>query len=354
MRGTSMTMIAAVIVAAFMGHAEEAKPKLQASPAVAVISGVPITAAELEEKVSARLTSLRAQEYLFKQQALDEMIAAVLLEKEAASRGVSVSELTRTEIEGKAVPVTEEEKKQEYERARPRFGKKSEAEAMKVIDASLRQRRVQESSRKFIAELKAKAGARVLLEPPRVKVDTVGAPARGSNSAPVTIVEFCDFQCPYCARVLPTLKRLLLHYGDNLQVVHRDYPLPFHAHAPKAAEAARCSAEQGKFWEMHDWLFENQTELDVPNILSGAAELGLDAKAFAACLDTDAHAGDWSTDVDLAKACGVTGTPALFINGRFVNGARPYEELAQVIDDELARVGIRTPGEQKTAAAAGR
>lgn len=348
-RRASLVASIALLVVAIAVHAEDKTAKSPSSPAVATAGGVSITAAQLEEKVGTRLIGLRTQEFLFKQQALEEMIAALLLEKEAASRRVSVPELIRAEVEEKAAPVTEEEKRRDYERARPRLGNKPEAEAMKAIEANLRRRHVQERSERFVAELRAKTDVRVLLEPPRVNVDRDGTQAKGPKDAPVTIVEFCDFQCPYCARMVPTLKRLEQRYGGTLRLVFRDYPLPFHAQAPKAAEAARCASEQGKFWQMHDCLFENQTKLGVADIQAHAAELGMDTAAFAACLSSGIHAAGWKEDMDQGSAYGVTGTPAFFINGRFLNGARPYEEFVQVIDDELERAKIPVPEEPQTA-----
>jgi protein-disulfide isomerase len=138
--------------------------------------------------------------------------------------------------------------------------------------------------------------------------------------------------------VAPTLERVHQVYGDRVRIVFRDFPLQIHAQAPKAAEAAACARDQGKFWEMHDRLFANQAKLEVPDLKQAAADLGLDAVKFNQCLDSGHHATDWQGGFAEGSRVGVTATPSLFINGRMLVGAQPFEGLAQVIDDELQRV----------------
>jgi protein-disulfide isomerase len=170
----------------------------------------------------------------------------------------------------------------------------------------------------------------------RVAIPATG-PARGPAAAKVTIVEFSDFQCPFCARVNPTLERLRAAYPDDLRIVFRHNPLPFHPNAPLAAEAAVAAEAQGKFWEMHDELFANQQDLERAGLEARAAELGLDLAAFRRALDTHAGQAQVDADVALAKKVGVRGTPTFFIDGRTVMGAQPFAEFKKVIDDELAR-----------------
>jgi protein-disulfide isomerase len=166
------------------------------------------------------------------------------------------------------------------------------------------------------------------------------APSKGPRTAPVTLVEFSDFQCPYCGRVLPVLKRVQETYGERVRLVFRNFPLAIHPLAPKAAEAAACANEQGKFWEMHDRLFADPKKLDVADLKASAAELGLDAQAFDQCLDSGKHEATWKEERTEGERAGVSGTPAVFVNGRLIGGAQPYETFAQVIDDELERKGI--------------
>ena len=177
-----------------------------------------------------------------------------------------------------------------------------------------------------------------------VVIETGDAPSRGNPKAPVTIVEFSDFQCPYCVRARPAVARVREVYGDKVRFAFRHFPLDFHAQAEKAGEAAACAGEQGKFWEMHDLLWTNTAKLQVPDLKAHAATLGMDAAAFSQCLDSGRHSGLVASDLEAGQGYGVSGTPAFFVNGRPLVGAQPFEAFAQVIDDELARQGLASPG----------
>ena len=165
----------------------------------------------------------------------------------------------------------------------------------------------------------------------------LGGPQRGPSTAKVTIVEFTDFQCPFCGRVIPTLDQLLHDYPNDVRILFRHNPLPFHSNAAPAAEAAVAAEMQGKFWEMHDKLFADQNDLERPALELHAVQLGLDLKAFRAALDTHAGKGRVDEDLALGRQLGVRGTPTFFIDGRPVMGAQPLAAFKQIIDDELAR-----------------
>ncbi len=308
-----------------------------ASPPVAVVAGTPITAAELDALAGSKLFQVRQQEYMVRRQTLDEAIGKRLFEAEAAARKISVDELTRVEIDGKAAPVTDADKKDFYEKNKARFGATPEEQALGQIEAGLRQQRVRERRAEFLKDLRAKANVKVMLEPPRVAVGEANNPAKGPAGAPITLVEFSDFQCPYCARVNPTLAKLQEAYPGKLRIVFRDLPLlNMHKNAGHAAEAAHCANDQGKFWEMHDRLFANQGKLAPADLKEHAVALGLDATAFNQCLDSGKYTAEWRRDSEEAGRLGLSGTPAFFINGRLLSGAQPYEAFAQVIDEELA------------------
>jgi protein-disulfide isomerase len=304
---------------------------------VAVVAGTPITAAELDELAGSRLFQVRQQEYTVRRQVLDDAIGKRLLDAEAAARKISVDELTRIEIDGKAAPVTEADKKDYYEKNKARFGNTPEDQVLPKIEAYLRQQRVSDRRNDFVKELRTKANVKVMLEPPRVVVGEANNPSKGPAGAPVTVVEFSDFQCPFCARVTPTLKKLEEAYAGKIRIVFRDLPLlSIHKNAAVAAEAAACANEQGKFWDMHDRLFANQAKLTAPELKEHAAALGLDTAAFNTCLDSGKYTAEWRKDSEEANRLGLSGTPAFFINGRLLSGAQPYEAFAQVIDEELA------------------
>ena len=341
----TLVILLAARPAAAAGRSPQASPPPKpAEEVVATIGGEPVGESMLEERAQAQLFQVRTQEYQVKLKALDSLIAEQLLKREAQARGIPFDELIRQEVDGKAGPPAPDELQAAYDREKAsRFKDAPEDEAKQQLARELGERSREQRRLAFLKQLKEAAKVRILLEPPRLSVDLSHAPTRGGKDAPVTIVEFSDFQCPYCIRVEPTLERLRAAYGDKLRIAFRDFPLPFHALAPKAAEAARCAGEQGKFWEMHDRLFAADGQLEVVQLKGYAAELGLDADAFAACLDQGRQAAEWRADALAGQRYGVGATPAFFINGRIVIGAQPYESFAAVIDDELERAAQGAP-----------
>ncbi len=175
-------------------------------------------------------------------------------------------------------------------------------------------------------------------DPNKVYEVSVGSsPSKGPADAAVTIVEFSDFQCPYCSRVGPTLTKVLEDYPKEVRVVYKHYPLSFHQQALPAAKASAAAGKQGKFWEMHDLIFQNQRNLTPAAFKSYAEQLGLDVARFEKDFASAAIAAEVEADVTLARSLGVTGTPGLFVNGRFMSGAQPYSAFKAKIDAELKK-----------------
>jgi protein-disulfide isomerase len=171
----------------------------------------------------------------------------------------------------------------------------------------------------------------------RYKVNTAGSPAKGSESAKVTLVEFSDFQCPYCSRAASTMTQIEKEYGDRVRIVFKHLPLRTHSKAPAAHAASEAAHRQGKFWEMHDAIFANQREMSPEKYVEYAAEIGLDVEQFKRdVVDADVKR-KVDADAKEAAALGVTGTPAFFINGKFLSGARPFDAFKTVIDEELKK-----------------
>ena len=171
----------------------------------------------------------------------------------------------------------------------------------------------------------------------RFKADVKGAPIKGAKDALVTIVQFSDFQCPFCSRVNPTLEQLTKDYGDDISVTFRHNPLPFHNNAEPASEAAMAAHAQGKFWQMHDKLFANQQSLDRASLEKHAQDLGLNMAKFKADLDASKYKSTIEAETKEGQAVGVNGTPAVFINGRKISGAYPFETFKKIADEELAK-----------------
>lgn len=200
--------------------------------------------------------------------------------------------------------------------------------------------RVYLAQQRFVEELEEGHEIEYLLDPYRLSVDPGTGPGRGGAQAPVTIVEWSDFECPYCKSVLPTLERILEEYPDEVRLVFRHFPLhAIHPNAQAAAEAGVCAQDLGAFWELHDLMFEEQDALSLDDLKDKAERAGLDAEAFAACLEAEATPDRVEADRRAGILVGVNGTPALFVNGRPLAGAVAYEQLAAVVEDELERAG---------------
>jgi protein-disulfide isomerase len=164
------------------------------------------------------------------------------------------------------------------------------------------------------------------------------ARVRGPLNAPITIVEFSDFECPYCGRVEGTLRQLVSRYPTQIRLAYRDFPLDFHPRAEPAAEASRCALAQGKYWPYHDLLFDNQQHLESGDLSNYAARLDMNAKRFEECIQQRTYAAEVQHDLDEGRKLGVTGTPAFFINGVLLAGAVPVDEFVRLIDRELKRM----------------
>lgn len=300
------------------------------------LGGKPISLADVDQEAGARLMALRSQEYTLRRQALERIVAARLLEREAARRGIGVAELERTEVDAKVAAPTPEAVEAALQRESAR-AKEGVAPQRAPVEARLAQQARMQRRAAYLAELEAQARLEVALEPPRVAVGVDDDPALGPSDATVTLIAFSDFQCPYCARVEPTLTQLRERYPTQLRVVFRDFPLAMHKEALKAAEAAGCADEQRRFWPMHERLFANPKALGVEDLRRYAADLGLDAPAFTACLDSGRRVAEVHADLRAGAEAGVTGTPAFFVNGRFLNGALPLAAFVEVVEDELRR-----------------
>jgi protein-disulfide isomerase len=314
-----------------------------ASRTLALVAGKPVTEADVEQRAADSLKQIRREyernTYQMTEQTLNQIVEDRLLEVESAARGVTREQLL---AEIKPGEVTDADVDAFYEQNKAQIPVPKE-QVVGQIRNYLQQQKQADARRAFFDGLRAKHGVSVLLEPPRVTVAATG-PSRGPVSAPVTIVMFTDFQCPYCARVRTTLDQVQQRYGDKVRLVVRQFPLAqIHPQAQKAAEASLCANDQGKFWPLYDAMFTNQKALAVDALKAKAAELSLDAAAFAACLDGGKYAATVQADAREGMAAGVTGTPAMFVNGRFISGSVPLDQITAVIDDELRRAAPAPP-----------
>jgi protein-disulfide isomerase len=334
MKRAVLVVLAVLIVVALLITAETPGD----NQPLAQVGSETITAAEVRKALGLELAQAEEHVYELKRDKLDELIEEKLLAQEAARRGMTVDKLLEVEVNAKADWASDEEVEHLYEVNKDRF--KGDAEQLRQrIRDYLQDRNRQERRKAFVASLRAEANVTVHLTPPepfRAEVPIDGAPMRGNPSARVTLVKFEDFHCPYCRRLQPTLAQLLLRYGDDLRIVHRDFPLDsVHPLARRSHEAARCAGEQDKFWAYHDVLFANPPATTDDQLKEFAKEVGLDMPAFEECLQSGKYKAAIQADVDLGLKLGLTGTPSIFIDGRLLSGAQPMENFVAVIDEEL-------------------
>jgi len=304
---------------------------------VATIGKRSISRDELEQHVKFELMEIEVQRYETLEEGLDEMIAEELFSLEATARGITPEALEKQEIEAKLSAPTAAEVQKLYDENKERLGNPPLEQVRSRIVDHLKGVNQEARRQAFVQELRGKYKTVVLLQPPTVDVGTGGRLARGGGpNAPVTIIAFSDYECPFCKRAEAIVEQVLKAYGDKVRVVHRDFPLAFHAHARPAAEAAHCAAAQGKFWEYHTKLFAS-ADLSTDQLQAIATEVGLDRAKFDECVRKQQFKDAIDKDIADGSNAGVTGTPAFFINGHMLSGAQPFEKFKAVIDQELAR-----------------
>jgi len=293
---------------------------------------------ELLDEASPELRKLEVQRHQILETTLGRLVDDRILEREAKRRDLTREELLEAEL-GKAT-VTDEEIDSWYEANKSRIRQAKEA-VLPQIRSYLEKEVAAKAHSTFLATLRDKAEARIHLDPFRVDLGDGPGPVRGPRKAPVTLVEYGDFQCPPCRAMKPIFQGLQERYGERLRFAFRNYPIhEIHPQAQKAAEAALCAADQGKFWEMHDALFDNQSQLAPEQLKTHAATLKLDTDAFATCLDSDHHREAVLADQAVGQKAGVGGTPSVYVNGRpvqLVGAGDPEAAIVRVIEDELAR-----------------
>ncbi|HET9220788.1 MAG TPA: DsbA family protein [Terriglobia bacterium] len=268
--------------------------------------------------------------------ALNSIVEDKLLTLEAAKNRMTREQLLEAEVESNVQTPSAEEVDRFYELNKAQIPL-PKAQALPQV----RQYMIDTSRRRFremlVTNMRRNFKVVTFLDPLRTEIATAGYPSRGPVAARVTIVEFADFECPFCGAFYPTLKLVEKNYADRVRMVYRQFPLTnMHPNAQKAAEASLCANDQGRFWEYHDSLFSDQSRLDVPSLKQRAQALGLNAAVFNTCLDSGKQAEAVQKDRDDARRIGVNSTPTVFINGRLLSG-RSYAEVQEVIEDELQR-----------------
>lgn len=310
---------------------------------VAEVGSQKLTFSDLEQKQGGQLLQARYQYYLTQRKAVDQLIEDELLRSAASSKNLTVDQLLQQEVYKQVKDPTEDQLQVYYE------GLETTEPYTAVRDTVLqhiRELRQAKARAAYLSELRARTTTRVLLTPPTAAVDIENAYIRGSKDAPVMLIEFADYECPYCEKVNPLLQKLQAEYGTKLALAYKDIPLSMHRRAQKAAEAARCAGDQGKFWEFHDVLYYSK-QLDIGSLKEHARVLKLDGARFEKCLDDGLQAAAVKKDADEGRRLGLSGTPSFFVNGHFLSGAVDYGTLKEMVDQQLALAQKTTAPQQQ-------
>jgi len=302
------------------------------STVVADIGDHKVTTEELQQREASKMLQTRNKYYLAERDALDQLISEEVLEMQAGREGVSVDELLKRHVIAQGKEPTEDQLRFYYEQVDT--DQPFEAVRDKILD-SVHQVRLKKAHDAYVSSVRSQFNVLIELAPPSAHVDIANAPRRGPLNAPVQLVEFADYECPYCQKVHAELKQLREELGDKVALVYKDFPLPMHSMAEKAADATRCADAQGKFWEFHDALFETR-KLQVADLKQEARTLKLDTARFDQCLDSGEQAGTVKKDLAEGQRLGLSGTPSFFANGHFLSGAVSYAKLRETVEQELA------------------
>lgn len=319
----------------------------ESSAAAAIIDGQTISIGDIDDHIKEQLfneaTSDRnpATLYEVRSRALKGMVDEMLVENAASAVNLSSEDYLRQQVEAEG-EVPEAEIAAFYDENIDQMGGRGLDEMSDRIGAYLKERRVAA----IVADLRDQADTDILLEPARVEVEAIG-PSKGPDDAIVTIIEFSDFQCPFCQRVVPTIDQIVAKYPTEVRFVFRNLPLNnIHPRAQPAAEAAACAGNQGNFWDYHDLIFATPRALSDEDLERYASELGLDLAAFRKCVQNRETQQIVEADSAVAESLQISGTPSFLINGIPMHGAQSVESFSQVIDAEIAR--IATDGSEAT------
>jgi protein-disulfide isomerase len=300
---------------------------------LAEIDGTKLTLADVELRRPNALFQARNSFFDTTRKVVDEVVNEYVLEKQAKAENVTVAELLERHVNSTIEKDPPEEALRVYyegvETTEP-----YEAVRAQILD-SLRQRRMAKARAAYLKSLLAESKITIRVGAPRAQVALKDTPVRGGRDAAVLVVEYADYECPYCQQAQPALDKLEGEYKGKLALAYKDTPLPMHPHAQKAAEAAHCAGAQGKYWEYHDLLYKSQ-KLEIPQLKEQARELKIDGAAFDKCLDSGEQSGLVKVQLGEAQALGLQGTPSFFINGRFFSGSLSYEALRGVVEEEIA------------------
>jgi protein-disulfide isomerase len=300
-----------------------------------------ITEREVDQKLKDQITTLDAQIYEIKSHAISSMAAEKLIEMAAQNAHLSEDAYLKREVDDKIPNPPEDQVRRAYDSMKSQLRHPYEQEKPGLI-AYLKDEEKPQYREVLVDRLRQQTGVKIYLQAPRVDVAVGNHPSWGPRNARVTIIEFGDFECPFTKQAEDALKRARAKYGSKLRLVYIDHPLGMHPHAYMADDAARCAADQGKFWQYHDALFADQKKLSAPDLMDKAVKLKLNMKEFTECFDLNEHENELMKDQEETTMLRVEGTPAFYVNGELLFGSVSYGDLAALIDESLRSTGKRT------------
>jgi len=333
---TVVTFIASSILIAKDKDKDKDKGKAPDTALAAKVGDRKITTAELDEASKADLGPLSAQIYQIKRNRLDQMVQEALYDQESKKQKKSVDEIKKDANKIDAT-MSDDAIEVYFDSNQAKYQGKTLDQVKEEIRQTLIRQKTGKAQSQFLVELKKRYPTEIYLEEPKVVLKTEGAPSRGPANAKVTIVEFSEFQCPFCKKFQPTIDQIVKEYPNDVRHVFYNLPLPFHNNARGAARAGVCADKQGKFWEFREMAFVNQQAIDEPNLRTNAEKLGLDMAKFDVCVKDPATDKKIEEDLAYAASVGARGTPTSFVNGVLFSGARPYEELKKTVDQKLGK-----------------
>jgi predicted DsbA family dithiol-disulfide isomerase len=302
---------------------------------VASVNKIDITQQQVDDSVSLRIYPLQQQLYAIRKAALENLVVAKILEGEARARGVSLEELRKQLTTGEII-VTQAQVEEAYRQNASFFAAMSPDEARERLRLDLENQERMKHYRAGLEALRKKWTVRMNFPPPRfvTELDDGVSPAKGADKPAVTIVEFSDFECPYCKAVQRTLQQVLEKYAGQVRIVFKHLPLEGHRNSLPAARAAYCAGEQDRFWQFHDVIFA-AAELSPAVFTQVAGELGLGMPKFQACVDSEQSRTGVVKDLETARLFGVESTPSFIVNGKLLKGALSFADFQKLIEQEL-------------------
>ncbi len=309
---------------------------------LASVNGHPITLKQVDESMATQIYPLQQQLYAIRKAALENLVTAKILQSEAAARGISIEELRRQLTLGE-INIARAQIDEAYTQNKSFFASMSPDEARERLRLDLENQARMKYYRTGLEALRKKWTVELSFNAPEfvLELDDGVSPAKGSTKPAVTIVEFSDFECPFCSEVQNTLKQLMQTYGKDVRLVFKHMPLEGHRNSLPAARAAYCAAEQDRFWQFHDALFASRN-LSAALFEEIANDLGLGLPKFRACLDSEHSRTAIVKDIETARLFRIESTPSFIINGKLIKGAVSFADFQKIIERELSQRAVQT------------